>query len=149
MNLRLTTLTPLLRSLGALALVAFIGAQTMCFIHCHLGGVKGSTATKFSCHAVVVKPCHAGRDSSSPVAPAPMDSCSTLKNLAPNSTALTHIAPEFATLYVLAPFALTHHGAPLEPNAPHSRQANHKDRVFTPEVSLGPAFRSLAPPSIG
>lgn len=78
-----------------------------------------------------------------------MGSCSTLKNLASTSTTLTHITPEFAVLYVLAPFALAHDAIATEPNASNFRETNHRDRVFTPEVSLGPAFRSLAPPFIG
>jgi len=78
-----------------------------------------------------------------------MASCSTLKNLASSSAGLPHITPEFAFLYFLAPFALAHDATATEPQVLFLRQANHSERVFTPEVFLGPAFRSLAPPFVG
>jgi hypothetical protein len=36
--------------------------------------------------------------------------------------------------------------APTSPKTSVPRRVFQQDRVFTPEVSLGPAFRSLAPP---
>ncbi len=46
---------------------------------------------------------------------------------------LTFVSPSQTVAYTL-------------PEAPISRQPPDRERVFTPEVSLGPAFRSLAPP---
>ena len=146
MSLRQTTLSPLLRSVAALALVVFIGAQTLCFIHCNLGGEHGGAATTPACHGTAAQTGHGEGNSS---APAPMASCSTLKNLSASSVVLTHVTPEFAVFYMLAPFALADDATAIELGALNLRQANHSDRVFTPEVSLGPAFRSLAPPFIG
>ena len=75
-----------------------------------------------------------------------MASCSTLKNLAASSTTLKHITPEFAVFYVLAPFALAHDAIATKPDTLNFRQTNYGAWVFTPEVSLGPAHRSHAPP---
>ena len=36
-----------------------------------------------------------------------------------------------------------------QPQAAFDRQAHSREWTFTPEVCLGPAFRSLAPPFVG
>lgn len=51
------------------------------------------------------------------------------------------------TLYLLSPLALDE--AEIQPQAAFALQVRSPERVFTPEVCLGPAFRSLAPPFIG
>jgi hypothetical protein len=56
------------------------------------------------------------------------------------------VVPEFFVLYFLTPTALALDATATAQKASLSRQANHRDWVLTPEVSLGPAFRSLAPP---
>ena len=61
----------------------------------------------------------------------------------------TLVAPQLHTLYLLPSMALALNATEVQPKAPFSRQAWTRDWVFTPEVCLGPAFRSLAPPFIG
>jgi hypothetical protein len=54
------------------------------------------------------------------------------------------------TLYLLAPVALALDATAGAAESRLSRQAwTPREWVFTPEVCLGPAFRSLAPPFLG
>ena len=147
MGLRQTILSPLLRSVGALALVVYVAAQTLCFIHCNFGGGHGDSAP-LSCHGAgaAAQACHDEGDASSPPVPSPTMTCFTLKNTLVSGDATTLVVPHFSVLYLLTPCALALEATAPKPEAIFSRQANHSDWVLTPEVSLGPAFRSLAPP---
>jgi len=148
MRSRQTILSPLLRSFAALALVIFVAAQTLCFIHCNFGGGHGDSAQP-SCHGAASASAGPDEgDSSAPSVPSPTGACLTLKTLLAGGDAPTLVAPQPHTLYLLVPFALALEVTATEPEALFSRQANHSDWVFRPEVSLGPAFRSLAPPFV-
>ena len=148
MGLRQTILSPLLRSVGALALAVYVAAQTLCLVHCNVGGGHGDSAP-LSCHgAAATKACH--DDGGCPSCPSPPNgsptpTCFTLMNMLTAGDAPMVVVPEFFVLYFLAPSALVLATATAQ-GASFSRQANHGDWVLTPEVSLGPAFRSLAPP---
>jgi hypothetical protein len=93
--------------------------------------------------------CHdADRAHDSPSSPQPCSNslCDSLKSITQTSFQANPMRPDFALAYV---FAWT---APLEtltlPRlSSHFREAPEPKWVFTPEVCLGPAFRSLAPPS--
>lgn len=149
MGLRQTTLSPLLRSVGALVLVVYVVAQALCFLHCNFGGGHGDLASRPSCHSAgAAQACHDEGDSSSPPVPAKTTTCSTLMNTLVSSDGPISVVPHFSVLYFLTPCALSLEAAAPKPEAIFSRQANHSDWVLTPEVSLGPAFRSLAPPSL-
>lgn len=146
MGLSQKILSPALRFSAAVALVAFLAAQTLCFIHCNFGS-QGDSGP-LSCHgAVPAKVCHKESDPSSPVPPR-TTTCFTLQNLVTSGDAPTLVVPEFSVLYQATPLALALDATATEPDASFSRRVNHRDWVFTPEVSLGPAFRSLAPPFI-
>ena len=145
MGLRQTILSPLLRSVGALALVVYIAAQTLCFMHCNFGGGHGDSAPP-SCHGTA-KACHDGGGCPSPPNRSrTTTTCFTLMNTLTTGDAPIVIVPEFFVLYVLTPSALALDATTTAQEASFSRQANHRDWVLTPEVSLGPALRSLAPP---
>lgn len=146
MRLRPTTLSPLLRSLAAFALMVFVVAQVMCFVHCHFGGGRGDKAQP-SCHGSSRGTAsHEGHDGPTPSAPSPTATCSTLKTMLAGGDAPTLVAPQLHTLYLLAPVALAVDATETQPDASFSRQAGTRDWVFTPLVCLGPAFHSLAPP---
>jgi hypothetical protein len=53
------------------------------------------------------------------------------------------------TLYLLSPVVLALDATATQPQAAFDRQAHSREWTFTPEVCLGPAFRSLAPPFVG
>ena len=149
MRLRQTTLSPLLRSLAALALVVFVVAHAMCFVHCNFGGGHEDKAQP-SCHG---SPQHAashdGDDDSAPSAPSPTAACSTLKTMLAGGDAPALTAFQAHTLYLLSPVVLDLDATATQPQAAFDRQAHSREWTFTPEVCLGPAFRSLAPPFVG
>jgi hypothetical protein len=149
MRLRMTTTSPLLRLLAGLALAVFVVAQIMCFVHCHLGGGH-EDKTRPSCHgSVQTAASHHSHDHSQPAAPSASATCSTLKTmLVTDGTPLTTTPPS-NTLYLLSPFALILDTTETQPEGACTRQAHSREWTFTPAVCLGPAFRSLAPPSLG
>lgn len=73
--------------------------------------------------------------------------CLTLKNPLASDNAPTVPAPDSVILYLLTPFLLE--ATIVESGSSFPDNTSHRERVRTPEVSLGPAFRSLAPPSLG
>ena len=146
MRSRPTTLSPLLRSLAALALMVFAAAQALCFVHCNFGGGHGDKAQP-SCHgSPQTTASHDNHDGPTPSTPSPTTTCSTLKTMLAGADAPPLVAPQPHTLYLLAPISLALDAAEEQPDAPFTRHAGTGDWVFTPEVCLGPAFRSLAPP---
>jgi hypothetical protein len=148
---RPTKLSPLLRCFAAGALFVWLAAQALCFAHCNFGVSHGGS-TQPSCHASAPSPEH--HDNGDESAPSHQNSagsvvCSTLKSALVGSGSAALVQPDFHLLYTLAPVALMLDMTAAEPTSPSSRQAKARDWVFTPEVCLGPAFRSLAPPSLG
>ncbi len=59
------------------------------------------------------------------------------------------IASQVHTLYVVASFSFAQDATEARPEAAFHRQNWTRDWVFRPEVCLGPALRSLAPPFLG
>jgi hypothetical protein len=139
-----TKRSPLFRSFAGVAVLVWIAAQVLCFVHCNFGGGHGN-GKRASCHAPALSQEHHDapgptHDDSSPTA-----ACLTLKSaLLGGSLALN--APELPVLYTLAPIAFALKIATTEPAASFSRQTWRRDWVFTPEVCLGPAHRNHAPP---
>ena len=149
MRLRQSTLSPLLRSLAVFALAGFVAAQALCFVHCHFGGGHGGK-TQPSCHgSSQARASHADHDSPTPFTPPATTTCATLKTMLAGADAPTLVTPELHALYFLAPIARFLDTTQPEREAFISRQARPRDWVFTPEVCLGPAFHSLAPPFVG
>ena len=149
MGLRQTRLGPLVRSFAALAFLAFIAAQTLCFLHCHLGGGHGNS-TPSSCHGgASTQGCHKGGGPHPPPGPSLSTVCYTLKNQLTSSISPTVVVREFCVLYLLTPYALALEATAIGSDVAFARHANDYDWVFTPEVCLGPASRSLAPPFVG
>jgi hypothetical protein len=133
-----------LRSLGAAALLIFVSAQAICFAHCHLGSPNDNAEAVPSCHATVPKDSSGGGDD----APAsmPSEACVTLKTMLTGADSPTLVVPEFHILDFLSPLVLSLEDLASQKTSSEFRQARPFDWVFTPAVSLGPAFRSLAPP---
>ena len=75
--------------------------------------------------------------------------CFTLKAVAPTSTSAVFGKPAFRPVSFLC-VPLEKHATPhLLLKSPPNRHAKSGDRVFTPEVCLGPACQSNAPPALG
>ncbi len=149
MRPRRNNLPPLLRWLAVMTLGVFMTAQVACFEHCHFGGGHGD-ASKSSCHGgPSAKASHQHEHHSpAPADPASAVSCATLKLLVAGGDAYTLVAPVLQPVPFLAPSSLEQSASETVPEAVFLRQARTRDWAFTPEVCLGPAFRSLAPPVV-
>jgi len=146
MRLRETTLNPLFRSVAAATLCVWLAAQVLCMAHCDFGVCHGDQEHP-SCHGP--EPAQSHHDNGDSPAPAHDDSsttttCLTLKSALVSGAGPTVVPSELHVLYTLAPLVLDVTRA--ETASLHSRQAKSRDWVFTPEVCLGPALRSHAPP---
>ncbi len=137
-----------LRTWAGVVVLGFVAAQVLCFVHCHLGNFLSGSARSSapSCHAAVRPSCCQKNKSQAP-APERGVACSTLQTLF-----LDHQDPAAApgpvlselVLSLLAPSPLDLAGDATPILLP--RPARTADDLCTPEVFLGPAFRSLAPP---
>ena len=142
MAARRTTLTPLLRSLAVATLLCWLGALVLCVTECsdadsdHQAVQKEMAVSSSGNDAMPVSDNHSGHDDSG---------CISLKTLVPTVSDVDLIKPNFGfcTLsFILPPQSVT--VAQIETSV--SRQPPDNELVFTPEVCLGPAFHSLAPP---
>jgi len=73
--------------------------------------------------------------------------CFTKKPLAAEKNVASVDQPSLNFSFLIAPLVLAFELSD-DADAAFSRQVPPRDWVFTPEVSLGPAFRSLAPPTL-
>ncbi len=148
MRLRPIILSPFLRCCAAAALVAWVGAQALCQMHCVFGACHDEPEDTV-CHSTAAEPHHGDDDHG----PQPCGhgqgadaSCLTLNSALTGNAVVSVATPQLFPLYDLAPFKLPLDVMTSEAVARFSRQAGPPDWVFTPEVCLGPAFRSHAPP---
>jgi hypothetical protein len=144
------TMKPLLRPFAAAALFVWLVAQVLCTAHCNFGFGYGHSE-KASCHGSA--PAQAHHDDGNSHGPAPKGSstgaaCLTLKSALYDTNASALVKPEFQLLDTLPEFEPAVEATQTHLVAALSRQARPRDWVFTPEVCLGPAFRSNAPPSL-
>ena len=139
---RRTPLNPLLRLLAAGTLVCWLGALALCSTECfegdsdHHAGQKEIAASHSDAQPTPDSENHSGHDDSV---------CDSLKTLVPTAHNNILSKPDFGFCFlsfVSLPQALT----VAENETLVSRQPPDREFVFTPEVCLGPAFRSLAPP---
>lgn len=75
--------------------------------------------------------------------------CSTLIGVQQATSSLVLPTLDFARLASFHFVFLSQTLAPSEPEGSPPRQSSPRDWAFTPEVFLGPAFRSHAPPFLG
>lgn len=75
--------------------------------------------------------------------------CSTLKAVAQTPTSVVFSKPVFLPIPFLCVPVETHATLPALLQSPPDRHFISCDRVFTPEVCLGSAFQSNAPPVLG
>ena len=149
MRMRQTTLNPLVRTFAVLALMVFVMAQAMCFVHCNFGAGHGEEV-QASCHsAPQPADSHEGDSDCRPSTPSPTAACSTLKTMVAQGDAPTLTSFQTHTLYLLPSLVLALDAIETRPQASIVSQAHSREWTFTPDLCLGPAFRSLAPPFIG
>ncbi len=139
---RRTTLTPLLRSLAMATLLCWLGAFVLCATECsdadsdHQAGQKEMAVSHSGDPSMPDSDKHSGHDDSA---------CNTLKTLVPTTGNLVLLKPDFGfcTLSFASPpqtVTVAQFETPIFCQPPDS------ELVFMPEVSLGAAFYSLAPP---
>jgi hypothetical protein len=137
--------SPAMRVLAAVVLVCWSVALGICWHHCATGACSSRTAA-----AKEAKPgCHAHADDSDSDQSNPNDSgssCFAKKPFAGDKEIFNVAAPSLHLTYVAAALNGIAFELPQATGAAEFRQAKPRVWVFTPEVSLGPAFRSLAPP---
>ncbi len=154
MSLCPKAVSPLFRFVAAMALGVFVVAQALCILHCHSFEGSGGEVQP-SCHGSLpvtgTQCCHGHDGSAGPTPPAPSTPmmCPTLKTMLANSDASTLIVPPLHTLYLLVLISLPLDAPESQLEASFSCPVVTRDWVFTPLVCLGPACRSLAPPSVG
>jgi hypothetical protein len=145
MRSRQTRLRPLFRWFAAATLLVWIGAQALCQTHCCIGTCHDEPG-EANCHAQNTPDSHHDDENTPDHHDSADASCATLKSALSSSASSPLIIPEFSLLYTFAPTTLVLEAAAIESAGSFSHQINRRDWVFTPEVCLGPAFRSLAPP---
>ena len=134
------------------ALVAWILASVFCSAECFKPAAHCDPAdypqAKASHHGSAPHHAHdADTEHHPPAKPESCDNsfCDSLKSTAQNSAHVLPIKPVLPLAYFLACLPLRDLAA-YPQGSSHFREAPGRKWVFTPEVSLGPAFRSLAPP---
>ena len=132
-----------LRFFAAGVLILFIAAESLCFIHCATESGHGDAASSSACGG----DCGSKGAASGPCGPSESPSCTTLKTLFSNGALLGLDFPDFYVVAALLPVALFTDVVLRETRIEALfRQTEWADRVFTPEVYLGPALRSNPPP---
>ena len=148
MRSRQTKLRPVLRWLAVLTLLVWTGAQALCQTHCSSSACSDESG-EANCQADKPSDAHHGDENSPGHQDGSADaSCDTLKSALSSNAASPLVTPEFSILYTLVPTALAMDVTAIEPSVSFLRQADRRDRLLTPEVFLGPAFRSHAPPLV-
>lgn len=140
---RLTTLTPLLRSLAMATLLCWLGALVLCATECshrdadhHQEGQNEMGASHSDNDSTPDSENHSGHDDSA---------CATLKTFAPTVSHFALLKLDFgfyALSFILPQQTMT--DAPIKTSV--SRQPTNPERLLKLEVCFGAAFHSLAPP---
>jgi hypothetical protein len=144
MSSRQTKLRPLLRLLAAATLFCWLGALVFCVTECsdgdsdHQAGQKEMAASPSANGSMPDSDNHSGHDDSV---------CNSLKTLVPTTCNLVLVKPDFG-FYTLSFVSLTPALTVAQIETSVARQPPNPEQALTPEVFLGAAFRSLAPPVI-
>lgn len=141
------------RLMAAIALVGWLGATTFCTLAGSGFLIAQSVgSTKVACAEAGKCAKHCDKESpsspSKPACPPGNNICSVIKTALLGGPAAELIPPTVSVLYTLPLVALALGSQLDQPTTSVFRQARLRDWVFTPEVYLGPAFRSHAPPSL-
>lgn len=139
MRLARTTLSPVLRLFAALTLVAWMTAASFCLVECvgshsETAGVQPAADVTGQSHDSDKRDHH------------DQSFCASLRSIALMSPERVLARTDFGLTFALNFVSTAPSIAFAQPEAAAPRQPPDCHRVFTPEVSLGPAFRSLAPP---
>ncbi len=132
-----------MRIIAAVVLVCWSVSLSVCWHHCATGACSGSSKAdkkQPSCHA------QASDDSGENKSKNDSSACFAKKPLKAESELTAAPIPALHLNFTAAVFVLLL-DRETTPQLVAFRQASEPKCVFTPEVCLGPAFRSLAPPA--
>lgn len=142
---RYTSISPSMRVIAAVVLVAWSVALAVCWHHCATGACskQAKSGDQPSCHG------HSASDDGG--APSSSNSaenaCFAKKPFASHLDVANTDSPSLHLAYISA-LLVVDYELQNSTDTIEIRQATPRDWVFTPEVCLGPAFRSLAPPAL-
>ena len=124
-------------------LFAWVAAFSLCHAHCALGKnapmqMPGANQASSGCHG---NGCPAKNNDGTGTF------CFTVKSLSTDTGSVTLHPPEATAYLQAALLSLPELSTLPGPSGFLVRQTSPPDWNFTPEVSLGPAFRSHAPPT--
>ena len=152
MSSRRTNLSPLLRWFAGATLLVWIAASGFCSAEHFLGHAESGTehdSDKPARHQPDAAPssANAGHSHDSDKDDGDEHSCCASLTTTPQFGGLISLTkPDFGKLLSLDVIWLARTLTFVQPDAPSPRQAREHECVFTPEVFLGPALRSHAPP---
>ena len=147
MHARQKTFSPLLRCIAAGVLLVWFAAQAVCFAHCQRGVTPGGLK-KTSCSGSALAQASANEGGSccpSRHKPAAGLTCVTMKSVLTGGHSTALVQPDLPLLYSLTSYAFS--AMPTGTAPALARQSEARDSFLKPEVFLGPAHRSHAPPS--
>ncbi|MDB6111271.1 MAG: hypothetical protein JWR69_3021 [Pedosphaera sp.] len=136
---------PGFRVLAAVCLLVWVSAVTLCSAHCAFGfgaEPKGHS----SVHGATASCCHHGNKASSTPGSSASSSCLAFKSALSGGKALAVVQPQLHFAYALAAVIIIDGTDSAQTLAPPSRQGQPNNWIATPEVYLGAATFSLAPP---
>lgn len=137
------SLKPVLRICAAVSLLVWLAAVIACSADC-----AGDSYCKSSA-AMVQTAATSGQSHDSDKHDRHDDSlCVSLHSVCPASPNAILVKPDFGLAFTLDFISAAPLVALTRPEAVISRQPPDCHLVFTPEVCLGPAFHSLAPPAV-
>lgn len=150
-NSRQSKLRPALRLYAALSVLVWLSAMSYCSLESFIGHAEAEDhhAGQVANHAADAHQ-ESGHSHDSDKNGNSQESCCDSLNATPqHGNSLVLLKPDLGKLpslcFLSMATALTLDAPELTP----PRQAQHPVWIFTPEVCLGPAFRSLAPPFVG
>ena len=154
MSSRRTNLSPLLRWFAGATLLVWVVASGFCSAEHFFGHAESSAhhdSENLAQHQPAAAPlsANAGHTHDSDKRKDDENSCCDSLKATPQSGGFAHLTKHgFGKLLSLNVNWLARTLPFVQPNAPSPRQAREHEWVLTPEVFLGPAFRSHAPPAL-
>lgn len=133
-------LNPVLRFVAAGTLLIWLSAVVMCRMHCC--GDDCQAGAQVAPHNGMANSHDRDKDNHHDDL-----ACLTLKSAVHSDNGIAFARPNPDFVHSLASVALVADEMAVEPAACF-RQQKRCDRAFTPEVCLGPALHSLAPPAL-
>jgi hypothetical protein len=138
-------MSPAMRVMATVVLMCWSTALAICWHHCATGACSGSVKpaaqSQPSCHG------HAASEPDNPPASDAGNSCFAKQPFSGKAELIAAQAPTLELAYAIASLPVEDVLPARGPVTLH-RRSQTRGWVFTPEVSLGPAFRSLAPPTL-